>query len=212
LLDALDVCADLLEKPHAHPDADSFTQEDFRPVTDFLFNHFIKGQEIAFNGNITSLFDYLSGDAIFHQLEKFFAPSKKPLEETLLSALLPTIKELRLYSKVIYAFRSRNICFEGDAKFWEIFIREVLFQFLQAQFLDTTGKPSSAMLATARNEHVEKMLAMDAPALMNYLSDVSKNAPPCEEWVPVDRDSLMKSVIINTSVPQLRERIIDDYL
>lgn len=188
ILEALDMVLEVNAGHHQNKDIDTFTLDDFKPITNFVFQFFIEGSESLFKGNISSLFDYFTGDKIFEKLNQFVQPTNMPsdsLPQNILQSLLPTIKELHLYTKVIMAFRCEKVCFDGDGKFWEIFIREALNQFVTIHFMNQK-KPSLEQKVKVRNKHVEKMLKMNDLELREFLSKIRGNLEiDLDEWVNV---------------------------
>lgn len=207
-MQAIDTLFEIEENPHRNINTDLFKSDDFKPITEFLFKFFIKDSNLSFNGSAASLFDFLTGDEIFKKLKIWMKPTSGSLTESVVGSLLPTIKELQLYNKVISSFRCENVCFEGDSKFWEFFIREALQQFLAFHFLDS--KPTRNQVAVVRNEYVEMMLAMDMPSLRKFLSDIHKNtALNKNEWVELSCSDLTESVVVTKHAPKFE--IIENY-
>lgn len=208
LLQAIDTVLEVRAQPYKSLDMDSFTSADFKPITDFLFKYFVKDSDIDFNGNIAPLFDYFTSESIFEKLKYFIKPTKGSLTQNIMVSVLPTIKELQLYAKVVKSFRCQNVCFEGDKKFWEFFIREALQKFIKFHFIGQN--PTRTQIAYVRNEYVEKMLAMDTDQLRLFLSDIQKSTMLDQnEWVEVDPNNLVKSCIITKTTNSFE--IIEDY-
>jgi hypothetical protein len=156
------------------PDAATFTNENFKPIMDFLFDHFITKGGLFFNADVKPIFDFISGDHIYKNLKAYCEPQPRkegshPLEAAL-ETLLPTIKELQLYTKITMAFRLDTICFEGDGKFWEVFIREALNKLVANEL--KTEKEIRLHGAKFRNKYVEKMLEMDNSILREFLAKI----------------------------------------
>lgn len=147
---------------------------DFVKVTQFLFDHFTKDSPIPVN-SLTQVLQYLIGDEAFKKFEELLEPqAKKPLIETVLDLAIPTFKELTLYYAVGEHFRRQFVTFEGDAKFWELFVREWLNERVNTKFPNSDLKDLSEKGAQ-RLKKVEKLLSLsEAERLKKLASPLKK--------------------------------------
>ncbi len=181
-------------------------KDDLNEITEFLFNHFTESINIPFREKITSLVEHFSGDALL----KIFLDSLQPKETSLLekgiTSLLPTLKELLLYTRVLESFRQDAVFFEGDAKFWEYFIRESLNQHIAIQAQQNAEKPLSLTeLFAAREKIVDSMLGMESKQLRMILAhppeiDMSLDGQPwneiSNETAPTKSDKLEEEFVL----------------
>ena len=110
---------------------------------------------------------------MFRELTKLLQPSTNPILEQGLEALLPTIKELLLYSRVVDGFRKESIHFDGDNKFWELYLRETLNQLVAKEAQErfpNAHRPSLIELTAIRNEFVDHLLSLDTQGLRSYFT------------------------------------------
>jgi len=186
LMQVIEHMNESMQKPVGREEAEEpFQPEDFKPITDFLFQHFIKDSQLPFEANIAPLVDYFTGEGLFLQFKELIKPAEEPLLEKALESLIPTIKELMLYSRVIDTFREERISFNGDAKFWEIFIRESLNQLVSGQVADTMSlseKPKLSDLSAMRNVFVERLLVLDKNELREYLLGIEEQTSLIRQW------------------------------
>lgn len=154
-------------------------QKDFHQLTQFVFHHFNQGSPVPFQKSITSKID---GKAIMEQLTKQLANQEDLIDKTL-GALTPTIKELLLYVRVTDIYRKEGAVFEGDAKFWEVFVREWLNRrSLQRRSDDMNRAPP----AEYRKTLVEELLALHGEDLRSALSKTLEDSFVQAGGIPED--------------------------
>jgi hypothetical protein len=169
-----------------------FKEEDLKPITDFLFQHFIKDSQIPFEGNIVPLIDYFTREGLLAQFRQLMRPSNDSLLEKALESLLPTMKELILYCRLVDAFRTEKVFFEGDQKFWEIFTRESLNRLTASDILRTKGRStriSLAEISAIRIRHVDHLLKLNMQDLRIFLSDIPESSPMLDRWEVIPDES-----------------------
>jgi len=136
------------------------------------------------------------------QFQQLLKPSEGSLFEKVLSEFLPTVKELKLYCRLLVSFRDQSVWFEGDEKFWEFFIRESLNRLAAIHVMKEHGPDAGlpqAALFEIRNQYVEKMLSMDDAELRNYLSDIPKCSELLHQWDIVEDDEPAVSLTASPS-------------
>jgi hypothetical protein len=188
-----------MQKGELKADKQEITAEELKPLTEFLFHHFSGDKELL-QTDVASIFDYFSSDQIYSTFQQICQPQlsaqgrKDPQEllENMLEALLPTIRELQLYSKVTSHLRQAGLAFEDDSKFWEMFIRETLNRLVSQSLMGLNIKINES--AAYRNTLVEKMLAMDTLTLHEFLAATQNDAPkavliPAKEPKPIPQDN-----------------------
>jgi hypothetical protein len=140
-------------------------KEEWQKIVGFLFQHFTESTPVSLPKSIT---DYYTFESMIHQLfETSGSSNTTPLEKGIKN-LTPTIKELLLYTRVIDSFRVKGICFDGDAKFWEHFIREYLNSHIASYSKDKALNLEE--LTEFRTFLVDQLLSLDPALLYESLS------------------------------------------
>lgn len=150
------------------------TNENIRSIASFVINHY--------TADVTSvpvepLFNFLLSDEMINKLKETLSSPGKPFLETAMESILPTINEITLYLRVGEAFRKENIYFEGDSKFWELFIREYLnraIYFKIRERYSSPEKPPQEAINAIRDELVQEMLEMDMLEIKKKLMSLPK--------------------------------------
>lgn len=174
---------------------------DLNKITDFLFQHFTVNSKIPFQEKIGSVFDYFVGDGTVKMFHDYIQPKDNPVLEKGLKSLLPTIKELLLYIRVTDSFRKESLQFDGDAKFWECFLRECLNQHV-AEFalkeFPFPKRPTLLQLSKIREMLVDQYLSLGQNELRMVLS-----TPPAQGWLSESQSYM----IISDYVPEKDAKI-----
>lgn len=196
------------------PQQAPYSDVDLKPITDFLFQHFVQDSQIPFEGNITPLMHYFTHEGLKEQFKQLLKPSNDSLLEKALTALLPTMKELKLYCRVVDAFRKDQVWLEGGQKFWEVFVRVSLNRLTASRIMELKGPRANVCLAeqaAIRNQFVEHMLTLEKAELRAFLSDVPECSEMLHHWeqLDVDRPEIR---IIEPTIAQFSDLIIDDYV
>lgn len=158
------------------PDTADKTEVDvkdcFAKIIGFVISHLTEGQTIPFRGNIGEWVKRFSADAAVDLFKKMQTPQEgPPVLDTLMSAFVPLIRELLLYTRVLDTFRKESVTFEGDGKFWECYAREFLNRHVAHHF-KCQPNTSLADITKKRDELVEELLALSPDALKLRLSKV----------------------------------------
>lgn len=148
--------------------------EGIKQITAFLFRHFVPKSEFAFEERILPYVEELTSQTILEQIELMTRSSNQSLLENGLATLMPSIKEVTLYCKVVSSFRREKITFKGDQKFWEVFVRESLNRLVAAK----AQKMAKVSQAKLREEFVDLLLSFQQKELREYL--VAVGDP--QEW------------------------------
>ncbi|MEC7839244.1 MAG: hypothetical protein VX777_04300 [Chlamydiota bacterium] len=164
---------------------------DLRTISTFLMKH----MTTDFPVKLDALTNFIITDDLLKQFRVYLKPSGKPIIEVAIESLVPTIKELLLYWKISEAFRKSGINFDGDEKFWEIYIREYLARLVLLKEKDT-GSLSLEQKMQYRNEVVEGLLALSEKE---------------------QRRQIVKNIeVIKNQYPEVKEflefQLIDDYV
>jgi hypothetical protein len=126
--------------------------------------------------------------AIFFKVESSIPFGGVPWQETLLKGLIPTLKEITLYARVLGAFRKRGVYFFGDKKFWEFFVREALNVFIEDHFKGGKVKSVEA-LGVQRNVVIDTLLGLNEEGLLKVFAQIPVDPTIQEEkngWLLVD--------------------------
>lgn len=118
---------------------------------------------------MSDAFLYMKSDELFEKFQEHInTPStSKPFLEEGLEALIPTMRELLLHCRLTDANRKRGNSFDGDDKFWGVYLRSVLAQL--------TGKASSLEeKARLRGEIIGELLTLDEEALIERLRETER--------------------------------------
>lgn len=156
------------------------TSAEVRPITEFLFQHFLPKSEFPFKQNFMPLVGEVTAKTLVEQITMYVSPKEQNLFEKSLSSLIPTMKESTLYFRLLNSFRKQKIRFEGDQKFWEVFVREVLNQ-LVADALQE-GAKTGVTKATLREERVDQLLSYDENQLRSYLLSLGERSFFAQDW------------------------------
>ena len=211
LMQVIDTVFDSVTNPYRPGSTEQkpLKPQDLKPITDFLFQHFIKDSPIPFEGQITPLLDYFTRDGLYKQVKQMMRPSEDSLLGKGLEMLLPTVKELDLYTRVVTAFRKERISFEGDYKFWEVFLRESLNQLVAHQLAKMSTKSKLAEVARLRDGFVSHLLSLDTCKLRKFLLDIPVKGPILRHWEIIPHDPPLVKVTYKGS-PKFK--IIEDYI
>ncbi len=147
--------------------------EDFKQVTEFMFRHLTKDSQLPFDAEVAAYCNRYVTQETLATFKEYLKPSQTPLTEKLLEAFLPTLNELRLYGRVLDMYRRQCVSFAGDAKFWEVFIRESLNEMVVQESWQKT---------VAREEIVRRLLEYDELKLKGCLSFAQKTLPAKVDW------------------------------
>ncbi len=79
---------------------------------------------------------------------------------------------LLFWIKSIASFRKRDITFEGDEKFWEVFIRESLNQLISKEAGSSKSPLSNAEKISIREKEVDRLLKYDENKLFEKVSNI----------------------------------------
>lgn len=152
---------------------DNWPEKDFNSLVQFILYHYNQGSSLLYQSDIGSRVDgksYLN--AWITQ-----AASQEGLIDKSLDALTPVIKELLIYIRVVDTYRKKGVIFDGDAKFWECFVREWLSRrSAQRRIDDLNRKP----LNDYRKILVEELLALHGEKLREQLAITLE-----ENFVPI---------------------------
>lgn len=153
-----------LEKPAVVSSAVS--PQDVQVVAQYLFSHFAPmGKSIP---------KILPEDTLWKmskQIGEWFDTSLvADPEEFVSAALQPPLKELILSYRVCDHFRTNVVHFEGDAKFWQVFVCQVLNARVGNQFRAWKSAPQQER-ARFRQELVDELFTQDAATLVQTLSE-----------------------------------------
>lgn len=211
---------DDLEEVVIHPPArraptqGRYSDVDLKPIADFLLQHFVKDSQIPFEGNIAPLIQYFTHEGLKEQFSKLLTPSEGSVLGKALTAFLPTMKELKLYCRVVDCFRKDRVWFEGDQKFWEVFLRVCLNRLTASRIMELKGPRAQVSLeeqAMIRNGFVEHMLTLTSSELKVFLSDVPECSEMLHHWECLE-DRAPDVHVIATRIGQFSDLIIEDYL
>lgn len=153
---------------------DQSVTEELKIITEFLIRHFTQESPLPMQKNISSLCSgLLDKDGVNKFLEGVQSDDTSFLEKGLKS-ISSTIKELLLYTKITSYFRKKSVYFEGDAKFWEYFLRESLNRLVthEVQQRYEGYTLSLAQLVGIREHLVDKLLSFDPSGLCTFLSKI----------------------------------------
>jgi len=155
------------------------TKENFKKITAFLFDAILHDTSSLFNGQIGSWAKHFTGEGAFGVFQQLMKPSSSPFLEKGLASLLPTMKELLLFSRVTEAYRWEFVTFTGDAKFWECYVREYLNREL------ARINPAVSERLAVREDLVDKLLALSPQELRKQLSKISPHVS-ASDTIPID--------------------------
>lgn len=176
----------------AVPEANRSFQH-FKQIASFLFDHFTKDSSslISSLGEGAKRF---SSESTFAQFQQLFKPRQGSMIEKCLAPLVPTIKELSLFTRLTDSFRCQGIHFAGDDKFWEYYIREYLNRYVaqttSERYQSSKNGPSQNDRVAIREEHVDYLLSLDLPLLRKRLAEVAVLTPLSDTddvWQVIDK-------------------------
>src|SRR5947207_2651733 len=87
------------------------TAAEIKPITEFLFQHFLPKSEFPFKQNFLPLAGELTTKTLVEQIELLNAAKGQNLFEMCLASLTPTMKESTLYVRLLNSFRKQKIRF-----------------------------------------------------------------------------------------------------
>lgn len=129
---------------------------------------------------------FLTGDKAFSALLQFL---QKPQDGSFMQKGVPviqsTINEYHLYTRVTNYFRSLGVTFEGDAKFWECYIRIYLTEMAPGNVENDGRLRSTPACWKSRETVVEELLALNNKELRQKLANGPQLAPKTK-MTPVD--------------------------
>jgi hypothetical protein len=152
-------------------------KEELLKITSFLFEHFTSPSTFPFQENMGSLIEKISGDTVLKIFLDALQTKGPPLIEKCLNSFSPTLKESLLHTRVVNSFRKEAVYFEGDAKFWEYFLREYLNQLVHVQIKQEGGYSDRLTLTQhldTREKIVEQLLSLNQEELRLLLSQLSQ--------------------------------------
>jgi hypothetical protein len=151
-------------------DETSIRETHLKDISAFLFDHFTYNPPVALDG-IAYLLPAVVWDQAVDQIKQLLKPvkDKPPFIEKIIAAVVPTIEECILYCKVCELIRKRGITFEGDAKFWEVFVYQTLNERVVKAF-KWEKQPDLKARATHRSQLVGEMLAYTGDELFTNLA------------------------------------------
>lgn len=137
------------------------TNDNVRTIVAFILRHYTPLESLPLLSNLNLT------DAMVDSLKATFTqPGGKSFIEIVLESLLPVINETHAYLRLGESFRSEGVYFEGDAKFWELFIREYLNRAMLSA--EKAGVPRE-WLPSARDKIVKKLLSMEKDEMRREL-------------------------------------------
>ena len=155
-------------------------KKNLHKITEFVFEHFTKNSSVPLKDNLGPLLEHFNGDTILKLFLNLLKPSETPLIDKILKSILPTVEELLFYTRVIDSFRKESVSFDGDAKFWEFFLRETLNQLVAIEIrkksINSDPIPLAEM-AAIRQEIVKKLLSLKQQELRSLLSKLPQSNP-----------------------------------
>ena len=189
VMQLIDLFLASLKEPEKQPSIlKIFTlQKDIQIIAKYLFDYFTQPTESVILKNIDPG-GYLKVEDVLN-LFSGSVQSKDVYLQKIVKSFLPTIKELLLYTVVIESFRKEGVVFEGDAKFWEYFLRASLNQLVEnkiQQQLGPSQTPTLTQLFEFRDQEVDRLLSLSQPELRSVLSKLSDSTQtlsfhhPCE--------------------------------
>lgn len=157
---------------------------NFKVIASFLFAHVAPD---SLRSEVGAVATYFTGDKAFEVFKTHVdKPAEIPLVERSVPFLMPTVKEYLLFVRLTEFFRMQGVHFEGDAKFWECYIREYLNQCVlaAAPMGSMTASPLRAggeglvREQTVREKKVDELLALSASELRAILAKVVPRSVP----------------------------------
>jgi hypothetical protein len=149
------------------------TNDHIRTVASFVFRHYTAEATVS----LESLFSLLLSDEMIGSLKEMFSSPGKPFLETAMESILPTINEITLFIRVGEGFRKDAVYFDGDAKFWELYVREYLNRAVVVEVrkrYSRNERPNLEVLTSIRDEIVKQMLDMDITEVRKKLISLPK--------------------------------------
>lgn len=151
------------------------TSEDYLyTICRFAFTKLTKNMEIP----PTFIFDRIVTPDVLNELRKNLKPSETPFPEVIMQSLLPILREYMLYYRLTEHFRMNGVHFEGDGKFWEVYIREFLNDSVDIyikQILNKTFNLSNKALLRAK--FVNILLQLNGDKLVEHLANGPQDSP-----------------------------------
>lgn len=141
------------------------TKENFTKITSFLFDQLTS--DTTFSGKIGDWAKHFTGEGAFGVFQQLMKPAAGSFLEKGLAPLLPTMKELLLFTRLTESYRWQFVTFEqegADAKFWECYVREYLNREVHRR------NPAPSDRIAVREEVVDTLLALDPVALRHRLA------------------------------------------
>ncbi len=106
------------------PNAGTNIRHNFKTVATFLFSHIAPP---SMQQSVGKWATHFTGDKAFQAFaEKITTPPEEPVLEKRLPLIQSIVEEYLLYVRLTQTMRKKGVEFEGDAKFWEFYIREYL--------------------------------------------------------------------------------------
>lgn len=192
-------------------DKEPSTNDNIRSIASFMINHYTKGLSVP----IEPIFSSFLSDETIDSIKKSFSSPEKPFLETAIESILPTINEITLYLKVGQGFRKESVYFEGDAKFWELYIREYLNRAVELKVSERYSiaeVPSVETRARIRDELVRELLNIeDMVGVRKKLISLPKKVDKHQDPVTKIEKELNRSVIWEYGEPvQAEENKTED--
>lgn len=158
---------------------------NFKVIASFLFAHVAPD---SLRSEVGAVATYFTGDKAF---DAFKVQVDKPAETSFVERgvpfLMPTIKEYLLFVRLTESFRMQGVHFEGDAKFWECYVREYLNQCVLASQPPDNALKVSPMRAgvdeqlreqNVREKKVDELLSLSLPELRALLAKIVPRSAP----------------------------------
>lgn len=160
------------------PEAEAKMQANFKTITSFLFTRVAPD---ALKHELSWLATRFTGDMAFAVVQGYVnKPADGAVLEKVLPIVQPTISEAQLYVRVTDSFRAKGVSFEGDAQFWQCYVREYLNRCVEAE----------AGVEGVRDKRVDELLKKDVKGFWGQLSKVP--VKPTREPLKISQDDESK--------------------
>lgn len=177
---------------------------DMRDIISFVFR--IVSKDLSEQGfPVETLFDYLVTEDFLLGLRSDVKPSTQSVHKLVMASSLPTIKEAIFVTRIVKWMRARCVWFEGDNKFWEVFVRGYLNKLVASRLsVFTFGRNPSEDKIAIRERFLDSFLDMsfdEVIEIFGHEPDVGMIAEIFRSRVPTSEEigDLVERVQVFTS-------------
>lgn len=167
---------------------EKITFENLKTINTFLIKHFMK----EINLPLDTFTNYFFGENMVSQFKSFLKPGEKSIIEIAIESSIPKIKEFTLYIRCCETMRKKGIFFEGDDKFWEVFIRE---------YINSQMSIFEIKTFEYREVIVDKLLKLNSTDFLNEMIKRVSDKPTVRLSSPISESIVEDYHMPNDTIP-----------